>query len=94
MRAVKKLIEELKYPPTWTGETVDLFEEFIEMRKTIGKPIKTERAIKARIKTLEALSGPDVALKHKIMVQTLEHEWQDFYALKETQKESRWDKML
>jgi hypothetical protein len=84
MGAVKKLIFEPQYPATWNEEVIRLFEEFVVMRKTVGKPLKTERGVRARIKTLEELSGADVGLKMAILNQTLDNEWQDFYPLKQT----------
>ena len=73
---------------------MDLFCEFIKLRKAKHKPLVTERGIKARIKRLESLSGNDMVLKAKILEQTLENEWLDFYEIKDNQSASRWEKLL
>ena len=52
------------------------------MRKKIGKPLKTPKGIKDRYSNLIKLSGGDTALAIAIAEQTLSHEWQDFYELK------------
>lgn len=60
-----------------------VFQEFLEMRRKIGKPLKTQRGVKGRYDALIKLSGGDTELAMKIANQTLSHEWQDFYRLKE-----------
>lgn len=60
-----------------------VFQEFLEMRRKIGKPLKTQSGIKGRYDTLIKLSGGDTELAIKIAKQTISHEWQDFYRLKE-----------
>ena len=59
-----------------------IFLRFLEMRKKIGKPLKTPKGIKDRYNNLIKLSGGDAALAIAIAEQTLSHEWQDFYELK------------
>lgn len=59
-----------------------IFMRFLEMRKKIGKPLKTPKGIKDRYNNLIKLSGGDTALAIAIAEQTLSHEWQDFYELK------------
>lgn len=59
-----------------------IFLRFLEMRKKIGKPLKTPKGIKDRYNNLIKLSGGDTALAIAIAEQTLSHEWQDFYELK------------
>jgi len=80
-------------PATWDSETEDLFREFLQMRKAKRKPLVTPRGLRGRIKELEALSGANLDLKKKILIQTLEREWLDFYALKDD-KQDKWTKML
>lgn len=65
------------------------FQEFIDMRKKIRAPIHTQRAVNARWKTLERLSGGDRQLAKDIIRQSLEHEWQDFYALRPDKEEEK-----
>lgn len=60
-----------------------LFKEFLSMRKRIGHPLKTRRGIEARYTTLSQLSGGDISLAKKIIQQSLDKEWQDFYELKD-----------
>lgn len=64
-------------------ELQDLFYEFLQMRKKIGHPLKTRRGIEARYSALSQLSGGDIALAKKIIQQSLDKEWQDFYELKD-----------
>ena len=80
-------------PIHWTPEVMELFMEFMDMRKAIRKPIRTERAIKARIAKLNDICGLDVEKTKQVIVQTLENEWQDFYELKDNQVKSRWDNL-
>lgn len=65
------------------------FQEFIDMRKKIRAPIHTQRAVNARWKTLERLSDGDRQLAKDIIRQSLEHEWQDFYALRPDKEEEK-----
>jgi|GEM_PF-5586150 len=81
-------------PLTWTPEVTELFLEFMKLRKAKRKPLATERGVKARIAKLERLSGNNMELKRKIIEQTLDEEWLDFYELKEDQKVSKWDRIL
>jgi hypothetical protein len=80
-------------PIHWTPEVMTLFMEFMDMRKAIRKPIRTERAIKARITKLNDICGLDVEKTKKVIEQSLDNEWQDFYELKENQNSSRWDRI-
>ena len=70
------------------------FIDFIEMRKSINKPITTERAIKMAMSKLQKLSTPagsstmdnDIAIK--ILEQSIFHDWQGLFELKDySQKE-------
>lgn len=63
-------------------ELKPIFLRFLEMRKKIGKPLKTPKGIHDRYNNLIKLSGGDTALAIAIAEQTLSHEWQDFYELK------------
>lgn len=63
-------------------ELKPIFLRFLDMRKKIGKPLKTPKGIKDRYSNLIKLSGGDTALAIAIAEQTLSHEWQDFYELK------------
>lgn len=70
-------------------ELKPLFLDFIAMRKKIGKPLKTQLGITARYNRLQKLSGGDVSLAKKIIRQSLEYEWQDFYSLKSEEEKLR-----
>lgn len=63
-------------------ELKPIFLRFLDMRKKKGKPLKTPKGIKDRYNNLIKLSGGDIALAKEIAEQTLSHEWQDFYELK------------
>jgi len=63
-------------------ELKPIFLRFLDMRKKIGKPLKTPKGIKDRYNNLIKLSGGDITLAKEIAEQTLSHEWQDFYELK------------
>lgn len=63
-------------------ELKPIFLRFLDMRKKIGKPLKTPKGIKDRYNNLIKLSGGDTAQAIAIAEQTLSHEWQDFYELK------------
>ena len=68
-------------------EIKPLFIEFLSMRKKIGKPIKTQLGITGRFNKLQKLSSGNIALAKKIIQQSLEYEWQDFYALRSEEEE-------
>lgn len=72
-----------------TPELMPDFLEYIDMRKKIRAPIHTQRAVNARWKTLVRLSGGDITEARKIIGQSLEHEWQDFYSLRSDEKEEK-----
>ena len=58
------------------------FQEFLDMRKKIRKPLKTQVGVKARYNRLMTLSDGDTELAREIIRQSIEKEWQDFYQLK------------
>lgn len=72
-----------------TPELMSDFQEYIDMRKKIRAPIHTQRAVNARWATLVRLSGGDITQARKIIRQSLEHEWQDFYALRSDEEEEK-----
>ncbi len=65
------------------------FLEFVDMRKKIRAPIHTQRAVNARWATLNRLSGGDIGQARKIIRQSLENEWQNFYALHQDGEEEK-----
>lgn len=66
----------------------EAFDSFLEMRKKINKPA-TETAKKLLKEKLERMAGGDEALKIKILEQSIVNSWQDVYALKNQNYESR-----
>lgn len=73
-----------------SGEIRDALYRFVEMRKTIKKPVKTEYTLSLLIKKLNELSG-DEQTKLEIINQSIRNSWQDFYALK---SESKFPRMI
>ena len=53
---------------------------FLDMRKSIKKPIQTEYAFKLALNKLKRLSDRD-SIRIEIVNQSVEHNWQTFYAL-------------
>lgn len=64
-------------------ELSDIFNGFLDMRKKIGKPLRTQGGIKGRYDKLMKLSSGNIELAVKIARQSISHEWRDFYELKE-----------
>lgn len=85
-------------PPGGKGGVASLFEKFSgdnqellsalkewqEMRKRMKKPL-TEKAAELNLKDLQKLSGGDERQMEAIVLQSIKHGWQGFYALKEAQ---------
>lgn len=59
------------------------FEDFLNMRKAIKKPIHTEEGIHRLVNKTWKLSGGDHQLAIEILRQSIGYEWQDVYALKQ-----------
>jgi predicted phage replisome organizer len=59
------------------------FEDFLNMRKAIKKPIHTEEGIHRLVNKTWKLSGGDHHLAIEILRQSIGYEWQDVYALKQ-----------
>lgn len=77
----KKLnIKNVIYQYTEDIELREALEDFAEMRKTIKKPICTERAWKILLSKLDKLS-PDITGKIAVLNQSIEHNWQSVYPL-------------
>ena len=65
---------------TENEELKDALIAFLDMRKSIKKPIQTEYAFKLALNKLKQLSGRD-SERIEIVNQSVEHNWQTFYAL-------------
>ena len=65
---------------TENEELKDALKAFLDMRKSIKKPIKTEYAFKLALNKLKQLSDRD-SERIEIVNQSVEHNWQTFYAL-------------
>ena len=63
-------------------ELLSALKEWQEMRKRMKKPL-TEKAAELNLKDLQKLSGGDERQMEAIVLQSIKHGWQGFYALKE-----------
>lgn len=61
----------------------EAFKEFVAMRNKIKKPLSTKQALTRMMNKLGKLSGGDNDLAVKILNQSVDHCWQDVYALKD-----------
>ena len=65
---------------TENEELKEALKAFLDMRKSIKKPIQTEYAFKLALNKLKQLSDRD-SERIEIVNQSVEHNWQTFYAL-------------
>lgn len=65
---------------TENEELKDALKAFLDMRKSIKRPIQTEYAFKLALNKLKQLSERD-SDRIEIVNQSVEHNWQTFYAL-------------
>ena len=65
---------------TGNEELKEALKAFLDMRKSIKKPIQTEYAFKLALNKLNKLSDRD-SERIEIVNQSVEHNWQTFYAL-------------
>lgn len=65
---------------TENEELKDALKAFLDMRKSIKRPIQTEYAFKLALNKLKQLSDRD-SERIEIVNQSVEHNWQTFYAL-------------
>ena len=65
---------------TENEELKDALKAFLDMRKSIKRPIQTEYAFKLALNKLNKLSDRD-SERIEIVNQSVEHNWQTFYAL-------------
>lgn len=65
---------------TGNEELKDALKAFLDMRKSIKRPIQTEYAFKLALNKLKQLSDID-SVRIEIVNQSVEHNWQTFYAL-------------
>ena len=66
-------------------ELREALKAFLDMRKSIKKPIQTEYAFKLALNKLKQLSDID-SIRIEIVNQSVEHNWQTFYALQNNYK--------
>ena len=66
---------------------LDKMMEYVDMRKRIRKPIRTQRAFRDRYNKAIRLADGDLELAWRLIDQAISHEWQDIYALKEDKQE-------
>lgn len=67
---------------------LDKMMEYVDMRKRIRKPIRTQRAFRDRYNKAIRLADGDLELAWRLIDQSISHEWQDIYALKEDKQET------
>lgn len=65
---------------TENEELREALKAFLDMRKSIKKPIQTEYAFKLALNKLKQLSDID-SIRIEIVNQSVEHNWQTFYAV-------------
>lgn len=65
---------------TENGELREALKAFLDMRKSIKKPIQTEYAFKLALNKLKQLSDID-SIRIEIVNQSVEHNWRTFYTL-------------
>lgn len=70
---------------TENEELKEALKAFLDMRKSIKKPIQTEYAFKLALNRLKQLSDID-SIRIEIVNQSVEHNWQTFYALQNNYK--------
>lgn len=70
---------------TGNEELKEALKAFLDMRKSIKKPIQTEYAFKLALNKLNKLSQND-SERLEIVNQSVEHNWQTFYALQNNYK--------
>ena len=80
-KLIKKTKEKIKYPDSLNNkEFIDKYNEFIEMRKSIKKPIKTTIAINKQLNFLQQFDL-DTALK--MIDKSIMNEWKGLFELEE-----------
>lgn len=70
---------------TESEELREALKAFLDMRKSIKKPIQTEYAFKLALNKLKQLSDID-SIRIEIVNQSVEHNWQTFYAVQNNYK--------
>lgn len=70
---------------TGNEELKEALKAFLDMRKSINRPIQTEYAFKLALNKLKQLSDID-SIRIEIVNQSVEHNWQTFYALQNSYK--------
>lgn len=63
-----------------------VFKEFVEMRKSIKAPVKTQRQFTLLANKLQDLSGGDTEKGKRIIEQSIMNGWKSLYEVKETKK--------
>lgn len=70
---------------TENEELIEALKAFLDMRKSIKKPIQTEYAFKLALNKLNKLSDRD-SERIEIVNQSVEHNWRTFYTLQNSYK--------
>jgi len=74
-------------PEHWTQEMANAFQEFLELRKKMKKPILTQRGYKSLVSSVDRLSGMNNDKGLRIINRTLDNEWRGFFSLEESVNE-------
>ena len=68
---------------------IPLIEKWLIYKKEIGKEVKSEMSIKTQIKKLLDLSNHNFLMAEKIINQSIEHNWQGLFELKNKSSEPK-----
>lgn len=84
-KSAKANLDEMINSFTENEELREALKAFLEMRKSIKKPIQTEYAFKLALNKLKQLSDID-SIRIEIVNQSVEHNWRTFYTLQNSYK--------
>lgn len=84
-KSAKADLDEMINAFTENEELKEALKAFLDMRKSIKKPIQTEYAFKLALNRLKQLSDID-SIRIEIVNQSVEHNWQTFYEVQNSYK--------
>lgn len=84
-KSAKADLDEMINSFTENEELREALKAFLDMRKSIKKPIQTEYAFKLALNKLKQLSDID-SIRIEIVNQSVEHNWRTFYTLQNNYK--------
>ena len=86
-KSAKADLDEMINSFTENEELKEALKAFLDMRKSIKKPIQTEYAFKLALNRLKQLSDID-SIRIEIVNQSVEHNWRTFYTLQNSYRTS------